>query len=129
MAKSHKRCMEQAKIIDMFGTYHGSSLFGCKRFTYASHPQILRYDKSGLFPCQISDGVVSIDFDEALFKVWAAVSKAYPQNDNGSSVRDIIDLTMSNRVRLRLSNTPFLCGVTGGVSCGTIPRSLRCAVN
>ena len=27
MAKSHKTCMEQAEIIDMFGTYHGDPVY------------------------------------------------------------------------------------------------------
>ena len=46
----------------------------------------------------------------------AAVSNAYPQNDSGKSVRDIIDRTISNKVRLRCSDTPLRCGVPGGVS-------------
>ena len=36
----------------------------------------------------------------------AAVSNAYPQNDSGKSVRDIIDRTIYNKVRLRRSDTP-----------------------
>ena len=47
----------------------------------------------------------------------AAVSKAYPQNDSGKSIRDIIDHTISSKVRLRHSDTPLRCGVPGGVSC------------
>ena len=62
------------------------------------------------------------DFDGALFKVNATVSNAQPQNDSGKSVRDIIDRTISNKVRLRLSNTPLRCGAPGGVSCETIPH-------
>ena len=60
--------------------------------------------------------VVLTDLDGALFNVWAAVPSAWPQKDIGRFIRDIIDLTMSNRVRLRLSDTPFRCGVPGGVS-------------
>ena len=61
-----------------------------------------------------------MDFDGALFNVNAAVSRAYPQNDSGKSVRDMIDGTKSNRVRLRRSDTPLCCGVPGGVSSKTI---------
>ena len=43
-----------------------------------------------------------------------------PQNDSGKSVRDIIDRTISSKVRLRRSDTPLRCGVPGGVSCETI---------
>ena len=39
------------------------------------------------------------------------------KNDSGKSVRDIIDCTISNKVRLRCSDTPLRCGVLGGVSC------------
>ena len=38
-----------------------------------------------------------MDFDGALFKVNVAVSRAYPQNDSGKSVRDIIDRTISSK--------------------------------
>ena len=44
-----------------------------------------------------------------------------PQNDSGKSIRDIIDRTISNKVRLRRPETPLRCGVPGGVSCETIP--------
>ena len=47
-----------------------------------------------------------MDFDGALFKVNAAVSKAYPQNDSSKLVRDIIDRTISNKVWLRRLDTP-----------------------
>src|SRR3954466_4257526 len=103
----------------------GSSLSGYKLFPMASHPQTLRNYNLGFFPNHNSYGVVSTDFDGALFKVNAAVSNAYPQNDSGKSVRDIIDRTISNRVRLRRSDTPFRCGVPGGVSCEKIPHFLR----
>ena len=55
--------------------------------------------------------------DGALLNVNAAVSRAYPQNDSGKLVRDIIDRTISSKVRLRRSDTPLHCGVSGGVSC------------
>ena len=61
-----------------------------------------------------------MDLDGALFNVNAAVSKASPQNDSGKSVRDIIDRTISNIVRLRRSDTPLHYGVPGGVSSQTI---------
>src|SRR6266536_6519178 len=48
-----------------------------------------------------------------------------PKNDSGKSVRDIIDCTISNKVRLRCSDTPLRCGVPGGVSCETIPHCLN----
>ena len=38
-----------------------------------------------------------------------------PKNDNYKSVRDIIDHTISNKVRLRHSDTPLRYGVPGGV--------------
>ena len=44
--------------------------------------------------------VVSTDLDGTLFNVNVAVSNAYPQNDSGRSVRDIIDRPISNKVRL-----------------------------
>src|SRR3954466_400992 len=102
-----------------------SSLSGCNFFTKESQPQTFRNDSLGFFPNHNSYGVVSTDFDGALFKVNAAVSRAYPQNDSGRSVRDIIDRTISNRVRLRRSDTPLRRGVTGGMSCETIPHFLR----
>ena len=40
-----------------------------------------------------------MDFDGALFNVNATVSIAKPQNYSGKSVRDIIDRTISNKVR------------------------------
>ena len=49
-----------------------------------------------------------MDLDAALFNVNAAVSSALPQNDSGKLVRDIIDHTISNKVRLQCSNTPLL---------------------
>ena len=52
-------------------------------------------DSLGFFPNHNSYGVVSTDLDGALFKVNVAVSIAYPQNDSGRSVRDIIDLPLS----------------------------------
>ena len=61
-----------------------------------------------------------MDLDGSLFKVNVAVSRAYPQNDSGKSVRDIIDRTISDRVRLRHSDTPLRSGVPGGVSCENV---------
>ena len=66
-----------------------------------------------------------MDVDGALFNMNAAVSNAQPQNDSGKSVRDIIDRTISNKVRLRCSDTPLRCGVLGGVSCETIPHYFK----
>ena len=88
-------------------------------------PQIFREDKLGLFPVHISCGVLSTDFDGTLLSVKATVSRVYPQNDNGKSDLLIIDRTMSNKVLLLRSNMPFLCGVPGGVSRGTIPWLFR----
>ena len=48
-----------------------------------------------------------------------------PKNDSGKSVRDIIDRTKSNKVRLRRLDTPLHYGVLGGVSCETIPHCLN----
>ena len=62
-------------------------------------------------------------------RIWAAVSKAYPQNEIGSEAQLIIEQTMSNRVRLRLSATPFNYGVLGGINCETIPHLVRCFGN
>ena len=73
----------------------------------ASQPQTLRNDNFGFLPNQCSYGVVSTDLDGALFKVNVVVSRAYPQNDSGKSVRDIVDRTISYRVRLRRSDTPL----------------------
>ena len=61
-----------------------------------------------------------MDLDGALFNMNAAVSNAYPQNNSGKSVRDIIDRTISNKVQLRCLDTPLHCGVPGGVSSETI---------
>ena len=85
-------------------------------------PQTLRNDSLGFLPNHSSYGVISTDLDGALFKVNVAVSRAYPQNDSGKSVRDIIDRTISNKVRLRRADTPLRRGVPGGVSCETIPH-------
>ena len=54
--------------------------------------------------------------DDELNHLNVAVSKAQPQNDSGRLARDIIDRTISNRVRLRCSDTPLRCGVPGGMS-------------
>src|SRR3982751_5866726 len=40
-----------------------------------------------------------------------------------------MDRTMSNKVRFLLSDTPFHCGVPGGVSWDKIPQSLRKSSN
>ena len=48
-----------------------------------------------------------------------------PKNDNGKSVRDIIDRTISNKVQLQRSNTPLRRGGPGGVSCETIPHCFK----
>ena len=41
-----------------------------------------------------------MDLDGALFNVNVAVSNEQPQNYSGKSVRDIIDSTIYNKVRL-----------------------------
>ena len=107
----------------------GSSLSRCSFITCASQPQTFRNDNLGFLPCHISYGVVATDLDGALFKMNAVVSNAYPQNDKGKSVRDIIDRTLSNRVRLRHSDTPLRCGIPAGVSYGTMPQAFRCVPN
>ena len=71
------------------------------------NPKSLEKDKLGVLPVHISYGVLSTNFDGTLFNVKAAVSRAQPQNDNGRSDWLIIDRTMSNRVRLRRSDTLF----------------------
>ena len=86
-----------------------------------SQPQTSRNDSLGFLPNHSSYGVVSTDLDGALFNLSATISNAQPQNDSGQSVRDIIERTISNKVRLRRSNTPLRRGVLGGVSCETIP--------
>ncbi|KAJ9553351.1 hypothetical protein OSB04_017396 [Centaurea solstitialis] len=52
---------------------------------------------------------------EVVSHIFAAVTSACPQNDTGNVERHIIDRTMSSRVRFLLSDTPFICGVYGGV--------------
>jgi hypothetical protein len=64
-----------------------------------------------LFPFHISYGVILIDLDDALFNVNASISQTYPQNDS----QDIINLSMSNKIRLHLSETPFRWSVLGGL--------------
>ena len=86
----------------------GASLSDWSHLTNASQPQIFRKDKLGDLPVHISYGFLSTDFDGTLFNAKAAVSRALPQNDNGRSDWLIIDRTMSNRVRLCHSDTPFL---------------------
>ena len=61
-----------------------------------------------------------MDLDGALFNVNAGVSNAYHQTDSSKSVRDIIDRTISNKVRLRCLDTPSHYGVPGCISCETI---------
>ena len=56
----------------------------------------------------------------AAFKLNRAPSK---------SVRDIIDRTISSKVRLRRSDTPLRYGVPGGASCETIPHCFKCRPN
>src|SRR6187399_2479251 len=85
----------------------GFELFRLKFLDISIEPQTFRNDSFGFLPNQSSYGVISTDFDGALFKVNAAVSKANPQKDSGKSVRDIIDRTMSNKVRFRRSDTPL----------------------
>ena len=85
----------------------------------------MRNDNLGFLPNHSSYGVISTYLGGALFKVNVAISRAYPQNDIGQSVRDIIDRTISNRVRLRRSDTPLRGGVPGGVSCETIPHCFK----
>ena len=104
----------------------GSSLSGCSFLTYASQPQTFRNDNLGFLSCHISYGVIDTDLDGALFKMNVAVSHAHHQNDTGKSVRDIIDRTLSNKVRLRRSDIPLRCGVPAGVSCGTSTHAFRC---
>src|SRR6266496_1900841 len=48
-----------------------------------------------------------------------------PKNDSGKSVRDIIERTISNKVRLRRSDTPLHCGVPVGVNYEMIPHYCR----
>src|SRR6185503_8926409 len=97
--------------------------------TYASHPQILRKDKLGGFFVHNSYGVFSTAFDGARFSVSAAVRSACPQKEIGRSLRPIVDRTMSNKVRFLLSDTPFHCGVPGGVNSESIPFSFRWSSN
>ena len=54
------------------------------------------------------------------FNVNVAVSNAWSQNDIGKSVRNIIDRTISNKVRLWRLDKPLDYGVPGGVSSETI---------
>ena len=63
--------------------------------------------------------------DGTLFKILAAVSKAYPQKEICNSVKHIMDRTISNKVRFLLSATPLSCGVKGGVHSERIPLTLR----
>ena len=54
MAKSHKTCIEQAEIIDMFGTYHPATLLADSYFdwelhAYASVPASTWLDESMRF--------------------------------------------------------------------------------
>ena len=86
----------------------GVILSDWSRLTNTSHPQIFRKDKLGVFPVHMSYGVLTTDLDGTLLSVKAVVSRAYPQNDNGRSDWLIIDRTMSNKVQLRRSDTPFL---------------------
>ena len=103
----------------------GSSLSWVSRLTKDSQPQTLICANEGAFPVHISWGVLATFLVGTRLRIWAAVSKAYPQNEIGSEARLIMERTISNKVRLRLSSTPFNCGVLGGVDCETIPHSLR----
>ena len=69
--------------------------------------------------------MVEFPINYTRLRIWAAVSKAYSKNEIGSEAQLIMEETMSNKVRLRLSATPFNYGVLGGVNCETIPHSLR----
>ena len=60
-----------------------------------------------------------------ILRIWAAVYKAYPQNEIGSKAQLIMELTISNKVRLRPSAPPFNCSDLGGVNCEWILHSLR----
>ena len=71
--------------------------------------QNLRTENMGSIPSHNSYGVISTDYDGALFSVKAVlVLKHNLQNIMAVSFYYIIDLTKSNKVRLRLLDTPLL---------------------
>ena len=49
-------------------------------------------------PFHISYGVLTIDFEGILFRIYAAVFRVYPQNYIKKSMKHIIDHTISNKV-------------------------------
>lgn len=51
-----------------------------------------------------------MNLDGTLLSGNIVVSSAKPQKEIGSSVRDIMDETISNKVRFLLSHTPFSWG-------------------
>ena len=72
--------------------------------------------------------VISTDHDDALISAKAVVTKAWILKLLAVFIY-IVDLTMSNKARLCLSNTPQSCVVSGGISCRTNSATLRCLLN
>ena len=75
----------------------------------------------GFTPNHNFHGVISTDQDGALFSVKAVVSKALIfLKHNGSFINNTSDQTMSHKVSLQISNTPYSYGVSGDVNLGVL---------
>ena len=59
------------------------------------------------FPCHISYDIISTDYEDTLLSVKYAVSSASPPKDKWNYVKYIINLTGSNKVRLRSRTSHF----------------------
>ena len=85
--------------------------------------QCLRKDNLGFTPNRNLHGVISTDQDGALFSVKAVVSKAFNLlKHNGSFINNTFDPTMSNKVSLQISNTPYSYGVSGKTNLGVFAK-------
>ena len=90
-------------------------------------PKIFKFDSSGAFPCQTSNGDLFPMFERLgqRFRKKFAVINASPQYLVGNFAYSSMQRAHSTSVRFMRSATPLSCGVYGGVNCWTIPRSAQ----
>ena len=75
----------------------------------------------GFTPNHNFHGVISTDQGGALFSVKEVVSKAFNLlKHNVSFINNTFDPTVSNKVLLQISNTPYSYGVSGDVNLGVL---------
>src|ERR1044072_8474055 len=94
-------------------TVRESNFFSCGLYTLASagQPQTCRCLKLGFLLVHNSKGVLGTALLGTWFNKYIAVFNAYIHKNLGNEQLLIILLTISINVLLRLSATPFCCGV------------------